>query len=99
VNLTKPYILAILNDYALGRVDVVKSAFIKGRNIHEGVVSLQEIIHETKAKRLRGVFLKLDFEKTYDRVDWAFPREVLIMTQDGSITPFVWSRGAKRLVP
>jgi hypothetical protein len=26
VNLTKPYILAILNDYALGRVDVAKSA-------------------------------------------------------------------------
>jgi hypothetical protein len=88
-----------LSPIAHHTISRAQSVFIKGRNIHEGVVSLQEIIHETKAKRLRGVFLKLDFEKTYDRVDWAFPREVLIMTQDGSITPFVWSRGAKRLVP
>jgi hypothetical protein len=55
-----------------------QSAFIRGSSIHEGVVSLQEIIHETKARKLRGVFLKLDFEKAYDRVDWGFLREVLL---------------------
>jgi hypothetical protein len=121
--LVKPYILAILNGFALGRVDIARlnfgvltlipkvhgaedirqfrpialinvifkffakayairlspiahrsigrtqTAFIKGRHIHEGIVSLQEIIHETKSKRLRGVFLKLDFEKAYDCVN------------------------------
>jgi hypothetical protein len=42
------------------------------------VVSLQEIIHDTKAKRLRGIFLKLNFEKAYDKVDWGFLRKVLL---------------------
>jgi hypothetical protein len=55
-----------------------QSAFIKGRYIHEGVLALQEIIHESKSRKLRGVFLKLDFEKAYDRVNWPFFREVLI---------------------
>jgi hypothetical protein len=47
-------------------------AFIKGRQIQEGILSLQEIVHEVKSKRLGGVFLKLDFEKAYDRVNWGF---------------------------
>jgi hypothetical protein len=131
-SMVRPYVLAILNGYALGTVDVARLyfgilnliskvqgaddiklfrpialinvifkfiakayaiqlspiahrsissaqlAFIKGRCIHEGVVSLQEIIHETKSKRLWGVFLKLDFKKAYDRVNWGFLREVLL---------------------
>ena len=130
--LAKPYILAILNDFALGRVDIsrlnygvltlipkiqgaddirqfrpialinvifkfvakayalrlspvahrtisrTQTTFIKYRLLHEGDLSLQEIVHETKVKKLRGVFLKLDFEKAYDRVNWNFLREVLI---------------------
>ena len=55
-----------------------QSAFIKGRHIHEGVLALQEIVHEVKTKKLGGVFLKLDFEKAYDRVRWPFLREVLL---------------------
>jgi hypothetical protein len=121
--LGKPYILAILNGFALGKVDIShlnfgvlsfipkvhgaeeirlfppialinvifkfvakayairlspvahrtisrhQTAFIKGRHIHEGVLSLQEIIHDINSKKLRGVFLKLHFEKAYDRVN------------------------------
>jgi hypothetical protein len=40
-----------------------QSAFIKGRHIHEGVLSLQEIIHESKSRKVRGIFLKLDLRK------------------------------------
>jgi hypothetical protein len=55
-----------------------QSTFIKGRHILERIVSLQEIIHETKSKKLRGVFLKLDFEKAFDPVNRKFLREVLL---------------------
>ena len=66
-----------LSPIAHRTISKTQSAFIKGRQLHEGVVSLQEIIHETKSKKLRRVFLKLDFEKAYDRVNWGFLREVL----------------------
>jgi hypothetical protein len=46
--------------------------FIEGRNILEGVVVLHEVLHELKSSRKRGLILKLDFEKAYDRVRWSF---------------------------
>jgi hypothetical protein len=58
-------------------VDRSQTAFIKGRGLHEGVLALHEIAHELKVKRLRGLLLKLDFEKAYDRVNWDFLREAL----------------------
>jgi hypothetical protein len=44
-----------------------QTAFISGRNIMEGVVMLHEIMHEIHRKKMSGVILKLDFEKTYDK--------------------------------
>ena len=67
-----------LSPVAHRTISRTQSAFIRGRHIHEGVLSLQEIVHEIKAKKLGGVFLKLDFEKAYDRVKWPFLREVLL---------------------
>jgi exonuclease III len=46
--------------------------FIKGRYIMDGVVSLNEILHEVKIKKQSGVILKIDFEKAYDKVNWQF---------------------------
>lgn len=40
-----------------------QSAFIRGRNILDGVVALHEIAHEVRCSKRKGVFLKLDFEK------------------------------------
>jgi mannosylglycoprotein endo-beta-mannosidase len=45
-----------------------QTAFIKGRNIMDGVISL----HEAKRKKQQGVVLKLDFEKAYYKVDWDY---------------------------
>jgi hypothetical protein len=55
-----------------------QTAFIKGRLIMDGALSLHEIIHELKARKSKAIVLKLDFEKAYDRVSWLFLREVLI---------------------
>jgi hypothetical protein len=41
-------------------------AFIKGRNIMNGVLALHEVMHETKRRGKKGVVLKLDFEKAYE---------------------------------
>lgn len=53
-----------------------QTAFIPGKNILDGVVILQEVLHELRVKK-GGVILKLDFEKAYDRVSWEFLEEVL----------------------
>jgi hypothetical protein len=50
----------------------VQTAFIKRRNIMNGVLALHEIFHETKRRGEIGVILKLDFEKAYDKVHWGF---------------------------
>jgi hypothetical protein len=49
-----------------------QTAFIKGRDIMNSILALHEILHETKCKGQTGVVLKLDFEKTYDKVHWDF---------------------------
>ena len=53
-------------------VSSTQTAFIKGRNILEGVVILHETIYELHRKNQSGVILKLDFEKAYDKVRWPF---------------------------
>jgi hypothetical protein len=47
-------------------------AFMQGRNILDGVVSLHETVHELDSKKLNGLILMLDFEKAYDKVKWSF---------------------------
>jgi hypothetical protein len=38
----------------------------------DGVITLNEILHEVKKKKQSGVVLKIDFEKVYDKVNWHF---------------------------
>jgi hypothetical protein len=45
-----------------------QTAFIKDRNILEGVVVLHEVLHEFKKSEKRDVLFKIDFEKAYDKV-------------------------------
>jgi hypothetical protein len=56
-----------------------QTAFIKGRFIQDGPLALHEIIHELHSKNLPAILLKLDFEKAYDRVNWQFLQEVLLI--------------------
>ena len=52
-------------------------AFLRGRNILEGVIVLHETIHELHRKNLSGVIFKIDFENAYDKVKWNFLLQML----------------------
>jgi hypothetical protein len=54
-----------------------QTTFIRGRYIRESIVSAHEIIHSVYQKGDAGVGLKLDYEKSYDKVNWDFLLEVL----------------------
>jgi hypothetical protein len=46
-----------------------QTAFVRGRFILESVVAAHEIVHDTVKGGQKGMILKVDYEKTYDRVD------------------------------
>jgi hypothetical protein len=66
-----------MNGIASKLISPSQTAFILGKNIMEGVVMLHETIHEIHRKKMSGVILKLDFEKTYDKVNWEFLQQTL----------------------
>jgi hypothetical protein len=58
--------------------------FVKGRFILESVVPTHEIIHKVVKSKEKGVILKLDYEKAYDRVRCQFLEEMLVSRCFGS---------------
>ncbi|KAK2436747.1 hypothetical protein QL285_021719 [Trifolium repens] len=49
-----------------------QSAFVKGRNLVDGVMVVNEVIDLAKKTGRTCLVLKVDFEKAYDSVDWGF---------------------------
>ncbi|KAE9616153.1 putative RNA-directed DNA polymerase [Lupinus albus] len=47
-------------------------AFLKGRHILDGVIILNEIIHDAKISGKQCSIFKIDFEKAFDSVSWGF---------------------------
>jgi Reverse transcriptase (RNA-dependent DNA polymerase) len=58
-------------------VDPAQAAFIPGRYILDNVLAANKIIHFVKVHGQKGIVLKVDFEKAYDRVNWSFLLEML----------------------
>lgn len=54
-----------------------QSGFLKNRNVMDGILALHEILHDTKVRKKKGLVLKLDFEKAYDKQNWEFLFEYL----------------------
>jgi hypothetical protein len=52
--------------------------FLEGRKIHEAIGVAQEGLHNIKTKKLRGVVVKIDLSKAYDRVNWLYLRMLMI---------------------
>jgi hypothetical protein len=46
-----------------------QTAFVKGRFILESVVSTHKILHEAVKEKMKGLVLKIDYEKAFDRVN------------------------------
>jgi hypothetical protein len=57
-----------LTPFADKLISATQTAFIPGRYILDGVIILHEVLHELRVKNKRGIILKLDFEKAYDKV-------------------------------
>lgn len=51
--------------------------FLEGRQIHEVIGVSQEGMHSLKSHKLKGVILKIDFSKAYDKVSWVYIRIIL----------------------
>jgi hypothetical protein len=72
-------VLAIrLMEVAEDIINKTQTTFIKNRFALEGVLMLHEVVHELEIKKQRGVIMKVDFEKAYDKMNWEFLEEVLI---------------------
>eukprot|EP00253_Pinus_taeda_P006633 PITA_06633 len=54
-----------------------QTGFVEGRQILDGLVVTQEIIHSMKTKKQKGMVIKLDLSKAYDRVSWQYLEEIL----------------------
>ena len=68
---TKVAIIQV-NSVADNIISPSQTAFLRGRNILEGVVILHETVHELHRKNHSGVIFKIDLEKAYDKVKWNF---------------------------
>jgi hypothetical protein len=53
-------------------ISVSQTAFLKGRQLVDGVVVVNEVIDCAKKHGKDCLILKVDFEKAYDSVDWGF---------------------------
>jgi hypothetical protein len=49
-----------------------QSAFLKGRNLVDGAVVVNEVVEAAKKMMKDCMIFKVDFEKAYDSVDWSF---------------------------
>jgi len=54
-----------------------QTGFVEGRQILDGMVVTQEVIHSLKMKKQKGMMVKLDLSKAYDRINWQYLKKVL----------------------
>ncbi|KHN46551.1 hypothetical protein glysoja_032643, partial [Glycine soja] len=55
-----------------GLIDERQTAFIRNRHILHGILILNEVVDEATKRKKPTMIFKVDFEKAYDSVSWAF---------------------------
>lgn len=56
-------------------VSPLQGAFIKSWEIHDNILVAHEILNSFSKKKYGYMTIKLEMEKTYDRLDWQFVRK------------------------
>ena len=54
-----------------------QTGFVKGQQITDGIIVAQEVIHSLKNVSNQGMIIKLDLEKAYDHLSWAYLEGIL----------------------
>lgn len=54
-----------------------QNAFVKGRNIHDNFLFVEQMVKSLHGKKEPHILLKLDISKAFDSVSWAFLLETL----------------------
>lgn len=78
----KIFTKVMTNRFSLVKLRLIasnQSAFIKGRYILESVVTAHEILHSVHSSKEKGLVLKLDYEKAFDKVNLDFLVELLTL--------------------
>ena len=52
-------------------VGEAQTAFVCTRQILDGALIANEVVNWLKKSKRAGIFLKLDFKKAYDTIDWS----------------------------
>lgn len=52
-------------------------AFLQNRHIQEAIGTTQEALHSIKHKNLKGISLKIDLAKAFDKVNWLYLKMIL----------------------
>ncbi len=55
-----------------------QTAFIKGRHIMDNFFCAHFLVHHFHSSKTPAAVLKIDFERAFDQVNWAFLKEVLV---------------------
>lgn len=55
-----------------------QSGYVEGRQITDGIILMNEIIHSLKQSKKSGMLLKLDLSKAFDSLSWAYIQKVLL---------------------
>jgi Reverse transcriptase (RNA-dependent DNA polymerase) len=58
-------------------ISVNQTAFMRGRHISENFIAMREILHHIHSTKASAVFMKIDFSKAFDSVNWSFLMAVM----------------------
>jgi hypothetical protein len=59
-------------------ISETQSTFVKDRQILDGILIVNEVVDDAKKRKKELLMFKVDFEKTYDSVEWGYLDSVMI---------------------